>query len=240
MRLVRRLVGLIAGTAGALGLILCLAGLAGVWAGYVELVRRVDRVFERANLSLSGVQDNLGRATDRLRETEAELEAVRERERDLAARPPVERPGRREPSRKAVEALGTGLGEARTTLVRATEAALLANGLLDALAELPAVERVNIETDRLKEASAQLDELTERSTKLAELLARASPAKDHEVAGESSRAAEAVRRPINLAQTGSDRLEDVRQNVATSHARIHGWINGIAAVAIIVLVWIGV
>jgi hypothetical protein len=110
--------------------------------------------------------------------------------------------------------------------------------VLDALAELPAVERVNIDTDRLKEASAQLDELTGQANRLSELLARAAPPGEDEVAGESSRAADAVRRPIAIAASGADRLEDGRQKVAAGHARVRYWVNVAAAVLTVVLVWI--
>jgi hypothetical protein len=238
MRVVRRLAGLLSGAAGATGFVLAAAGLVGVWVGYVEVVRRVDRVFEGADRALAGVQENLRRATDRLRETEAELEAVRKREADLATRPPVERPGRREASRKVVEGLGPGVAEARAILVNATEAALVANGLLDALAELPAVERVNVDTERLKEASAQLAELTEQSTRLAGLLARSAPAADDQVGGETSRAVAAVRRPIALTEAGSDRIENGRQSIAAGHVRVLHWINVVAAVLSVVVVWI--
>jgi len=240
MRLIRRLVGLVSGTAGLIGLVLGVAGLAGVWVGYTEVTRRVDAVFDRADQALAGAQDNLRQATDRLRQTEVELEAVRKREADRTADPPAQRPGRREASRKAVEALGPGVTEARATLVKATEAAMVANGLLDALAELPAVERVNVDVDRLKEASDRLSDLTERSTRLTEMLARAAPAGDDEVGGESSRAVEAVRRPIALADVGSERLESCRQSIAAGHARLVRWINGIAVVLTVVFVWIAV
>jgi hypothetical protein len=238
MRVVRRLGGLLGGAAGAVGLALCVAGAIGVWVGYAEVVRRVDRVFGGADQALVGIQGNLGEATDRLRRTEAELEAVRRREAELASQPPSERPRRREVSRKAVEGLGPGVAEARATLVKATEAALVANGLLDALAELPVVERVNIDTDRLKEASTQLGELTQRSTRLANLLAPAAPAGDGEVGVESARAVEAVRRPIALAEAGSERLEGARHKIVAARDRLMWWINAVTTVLAAVLVWI--
>jgi hypothetical protein len=234
MRFVRRLVGLLFGTAGVLGAVLGVAGLVGVWVGYLEVVRRVNRVFDGADQALAGIQSNLQQASDRLRETETELEAVRKREAERAA----DRPGRREASRKAVEALGPRMGEARSTLLKATEAGLVANGLLDALAELPAIEHVNVDTDRLKEASAQLAELTERSKKLAELLAPATPMSEEEIGAESSRAVEAVRRPIVLAEAGVDRLENGRQTIGEGHARIRRWINSLTLVLTVALVWI--
>lgn len=239
MRVVRPLVGLSAATAGAVGLVLCVGGLVGLWAVYTEVVRRVDRVFDGADRALTDAHGHLRAATERLRQTEAELEAVRQREADLAARPPAERGPRRERSRKAVEAVGPGIGEARSTLVKATEAALVAEGLLDALAEIPAVERVNVETEQLREASARLDDLTENANRLAALLARVAPPGEEDVAGESSRAIEVVRRTTHLATAGSDHLAGARQKVAAAHTRLTRWIAGIALVLAVVLVWVG-
>src|SRR5688572_18083582 len=131
MRVLRRFTGLLSGAAGATGLALCVAGLVGCWTAHAEAVRRVDRVFGRAEDALADVRGNLRKAGDRLRDSRAELVAVRKRESDLAAQPPAERRTRREVSRKAVEAVGPRAGEAREMLVNATEAALVADGLLD-------------------------------------------------------------------------------------------------------------
>ena len=237
MAMMRRAGGLTAGAAGLVGAALCAAGLVGVWLAHAEAMRRVDRVFGRAEQALADVQENLGQAADRLRQTETELEAVRQREADLAAQPPAQRGARRELSRRAVESVGPGVGEARTLLVRATEAGLVANGLLDALAELPG-DRVHVETDRLKETATQIADLTEKTNKLSELLARATPAAGDDVQPESARAVEAVRRPIALAEDGADRLERGRQSVAAGHAKLRRWVGGTAAALTVVLLWI--
>jgi hypothetical protein len=234
MGIARRLGGL---TAGLVGSALCVAGLVGVWLAYAEVMRRVDRVFGRADQSLADVQGNLLQAVVRLRETEAELEAVRKREADLAAQPPAQRGARRELSRRAVESVGPGVGEARALLVRATEAGLLANGLLDALAELPG-DRGRVDTDRLKETADQFANLTEKTGKLTELLARTTPAGNDPVEPESSRAVEAVRRPIALAEAAAERLDGSRQSISEGHATLRRWIVGLAAALTVVLVWI--
>lgn len=234
MRVVRRLGGLLSGGAGVTGLVLCVAGLVGVWVGYIEVVRRVDRVFVGADQALADVQESLRRATNRLRETESELEGIRQRE----TQPPAQRGVRRAVSRKAVEAVGPGVGEAREMLVKASEAALVANGFLDALGEFPVVERVQIDTDRLKQASAQLGDVTERTTRLAGLLAQADPAGDEQLGGESSRAVEAVRRPIALADAASNHLNSSRERITAGHARAGQWIIGIAVALTVVLLWI--
>jgi hypothetical protein len=238
MRFARRLIGLLSGTAGLVGVLLGVAGLAGVWIGYNEVMRRTNGIFDRADQVLAGARDNLRHATDRLRATETELDAVRQREAGLASEPPDQRPAKRAVSRKALDALGPGVAEARSTLMKATDAALVANGLLEALAELPGVERVNIDPDRLKEASVRLDELTEKSTRLIDLLARAGPANGDDTSAESFRAVEAVRKPIALAEGGSERLESGRLSIGAAHDRLIWWINRIAGVLAVILVWI--
>jgi hypothetical protein len=238
MRLARRLLGLVSGAAGLVGLLLGLAGLVGVWVGYTEVMRRVNGIFDRTDQALAGAHHNLRQATDRLRATESELEAIRNREADLASQSPDQRPAKRAASRKALESVGPGVAEARSTLVKSTEAALVASGLLDALAELPGVERVNVDPDRLKETSARLDELTEKSTRLTELLARAGAANGDDVAGETTRAVEAVRKPIALAEAGSERLESCRQSIGAAHDRLVRWINWITVALALILFWI--
>ncbi len=84
--------------------------------------------------------------SDRLRLTRQELEAVQQREVELAAKPPAERSLHRAMSRKVAEGATPQLSEARHKVVKATEAALILNGFLEALAELPIGQSVGIET----------------------------------------------------------------------------------------------
>ena len=238
MGIARRVAGLTAGTAGLVGTALCVAGLVAVGLTYAEVMRRVDRLFGRADQALADVRQNLDQAAARLRETETELEAVRKREADLAAQPPAQRGARRDLSRRAVESVGPGTAEVRALLVKATEAGLIANGLLEALAELPMTDRVHVDADRLKEMSDRLGDLIEQSNRLAGVLARVGPAGEEDARSESSRAVEAVRQPIARIDSGSERVEGARQSITGAHARIGRWVIGLAVSLAGVLVWI--
>jgi hypothetical protein len=240
MRLARRLIGMVLGSAGAAGVVLCVAGLVGCWVAYFEVLRRVDRVFDRADRALVEIRENLDQVGTRLRQTELELETVQKRETDVASTPPAERVARRAESRKLVETVNPHVGEIRELLVKATEAALVANGLLDALAELPIVDRVSVDTDRLKETSAQLSVLAERSARLASLLGRPTPTTDDEISGEASRAAEALRRTMALADSGTARLESGRERIADGRGRAIRCTNAVAVTLTVVLLWIAI
>src|SRR5687768_17348903 len=123
MHTLRRSLAAVCGLAGAVGLVACITGIVGCWAMYAELTTRTDRVFGRAGGSLSGLRDDLLQVRDRLRQTEQDLDAVRRREEEFAARPSADRDKHRALSRKAVEGASPHLGDARRKLVTATEAA---------------------------------------------------------------------------------------------------------------------
>jgi hypothetical protein len=239
MRLLRRLVGLLSGVAGLIGLLLCIVGVAGCWMLHAEIIGRVDRTFGRAESALADARDHLGKAGDRLRRTETELQAIQKREADLASRPPAERTARRALTRKSLGALEPQLGEARELLVQATEVGLVVNGLLDALAELPLVERLNVDADRLKTTSTQLSEAIDRSAKLSTVLARAAPDDSTDIAGESTRTAEILGRILASVDGATDRVDGVRGKVEASHGRISHWVTTGALIVTLALVWIG-
>src|SRR4029077_15641478 len=111
-------------------------------------IRRVNDTHGRAEVMITEVRDSLDQVSRRLRQTERELDTMRQREENLAAQPPDERNTRRALSLRAMAAVKPNLGDAREKLLKSVEAGLVLNGLLEALAETPLVERTSIDTDR--------------------------------------------------------------------------------------------
>jgi hypothetical protein len=240
MRMARRLIGTLGGTAGAVGLLLCIAGIVGCWWLRAEATRRAHRALGHAEELLVEVRDSLGQIGVRLRQTHQELDSIRHREADLAAHPPAERSTRKALSRKAIAAVSPQLGEARGQLAKAIEVGLVLNGLLDALAELPLVERTGVDTDRLKQSSAQLSELIEKADKLAGSLGRsAAEQPDATTTEESTRLAGSVGRLMAAMDEGSSRANEAREKIADRHARIVHWVSAAAVALTVILVWIG-
>ena len=136
MGLIRRLFGIVCGTAGLIGLLLSVAGIFGCWLGHAEVHRRVDRTFDRADSSLAQADQSLRQVGQHLTETQSELAALRKRESEMASQPPAGKSARRLLSKKAAASFNPQFVEARQMLVQATEVTLVVNGLMDALAEL--------------------------------------------------------------------------------------------------------
>jgi len=221
-------------------LILCVAGIVGCWYLRAEAIRRMEATLGRAVEITADVRDSLDQVVLRLRQTERELASIRQREEGLAARPPEERTARRALSRTALAALKPGLGDAREKLVKSVEAGLVLNGLLEALAETPLVERTNIDTDRLKDSSARLSELIEQADRLAAALAGPPAAQpDATPAEESARLSGVIAAIIARAEEGSRRAGAGGERIADKRGRVAYWIDLIALTLTAAFVWIG-
>jgi hypothetical protein len=226
---------------GGTGFLLCLNALVGCWWLHSQVVDRVDRSFGRADTLLVGVGESLDQVGGRMRQTRQELEAIQHREANLAANPPPEPDARRALTRKALSAINPQLGEARSNLVKATEIALVVNGLLDALADLPLVERTSVDTDQLKQTSDRVSVVIGSTDKLVSLLGNSAPEQaDSKTSDELSRLVKLVNQITMATDGGSDRVQVARLTVADRQARIKTWITRIAALLTVSLVWIGV
>lgn len=229
MRSARRLVAALLGLLGTTGTLLCTAGLVGVWVLHADLTDRADRAFGRAGERLGAARTELARAADRLRRTRAEVEAVERREAEAA--PPA---AKRRPvlPRASAESTSASLVQARQSLVTAVELGLVAGGVLDVLAELPAAERIGVDTARLRGASDQLADLIRTADRFAAALPGGPDEPDAGIA-------ERVDRVVSTLDEAAGQVDDARGRVADWHRRTARALAVAAAGATAVLVWIG-
>lgn len=227
MRPARRLLAALFGLLGATGTILCAAGVVGVWVLHTDLRGRADRAFGLVEDRLAPTRAELGRAADKLREIGREVEAVEKREEEPGAK------RRRAIPKATAAAASSQLGQVRQGLVTATEVGLVADGVLDLLAELPAAERVGIDTAKLRDASGQLSDLIRTADRVAAALPRTADEPD------DPGIADGVRR---VAAT----LDEAAAHMGGAHARVvewHQWtvraLLVVAAGVTALLVWIG-
>jgi hypothetical protein len=236
MSAICRFLGMLAGTAGLIGLLACVGGIIGCWSLHGELSRRLNGVFDRVDGALAEIGGDVLRARDGLRSVRRDLDAVRTSPATPAPGPSQESVGRRPTADRAMAAVGRQLGEIKPQLGRAVEIGLVANGLLEVLSDLWLAERAGIDTDRLHEASDQLTGLIGKAQKLATSIdGRAEPG----MADEPSRLSQSVARIIGITEQAAERGEGVRERVAGRRMRIGRLLTALAWASTAVLLWIG-
>jgi hypothetical protein len=222
MRHARQLVGLVCRAAGAIGLFMSLASIAGCWWLYALAASRVDRVFDRVAALLADVA----------RETDQVESLLRQVGQDIDAR--------RLLSDRAREVTALRLDEAREKLIKATEIGQKINGMLETTAEMAITERVGVDTKKLAEVSRHLSDLIGRTKKLTAALA-VSPAGPIETLA-------AVEVPVLVKTTAeivallvdvSGRAGAVRERLTELRHRTIRAMTVTAAVATALAIWIG-
>jgi hypothetical protein len=203
---------------GVLGLMLCVLGGIHCWRVHGEATRRLNVLFDRADTLLADAGGDVERVRDALKQVRA----------DLATPRPAS------PGDRAMAAVARRLGDARPGLTRAVEIGMLADGVLDALAELSLTERAGVDTDRLKDASDQLSTLVARAEKLS------ATAGGSDTADETTRLADAVSRAATFLTETAARIAAARDRIAGRRQEILQRVTYVAVMATVVLVWIAV
>lgn len=234
MRPLRRLLAALLGLLGATGTVFCVAGVVGTWVLRADLTARADRVFDRVETRLGPAREELVRAADRLRQVRREVEEVERREAEPAAAPAAKRRRAVVPKATAKSA-SSQFGQARQAVVSATEVGLVADGVLDVLAELPAAERVGLDTARLRDASAQLSDLIRTAERLSAALPRAADDPDDPVADLGDR----VGRVASTLDEATAHMGDAHARVADWHHRTVRALTLAAVVLTALFVWVG-
>ena len=114
----------------------------------------------------------------------------------------------------------------------AVELGLVADGVLDVLAELSVAERVGVDTARMREASDQLSDLIRTADRLAAALPRAPDESDAGIADRVGRVASTL-------DEAAGQVDDARGRVADWHRRTVRALTLVTVVATALLVWIG-
>ena len=237
MHTVWRVLRAVLGLAGLVGTVLCLAGIVGCWVLYAEAVRRTDRALGRVTDALTAHHANLVRARDQLVRTRGELNDLRERDAEVNV---PERNARRSKLRQTSAGATAKLADARRVVVGATEAALVAEGFLSALAELPVADRVGVDVEALRDAADRLSDAAQTTERLSGLLGPAAPEPSGTAVREhSARLDELLGAVAGAVGAGAERLENARERTERLRAPLVRAFTGAALLGTFLLAWIG-
>jgi hypothetical protein len=233
MKTRRKVVGIALLVLGGAGLVLSLAGVAGVWVVRGPLRERLARAFGRVERVLATADADLRTvraALDRSRQT---LSAAREE-----PSPPARDGKKRSPLMKVAattitQELAPRAGDLGTTLGRVNEAAVVANTLLEDFDKLSFAGAGKLDAEGLRGAEELLAEVTRTTQALGGLF----PDDPSGKAEEARAAQRALDRVEELAAACEARVEETAAGVRRLESRADVWTSQGPVVATVLLLW---
>ncbi len=238
MRLLRRALAAGVLLLSSAGVVLCVAGVIGVWwvrADVMDAVEKIDARLAQGVQRASAVNTGVRRALDQAR---ADVGRVRSEAVNLG-------PGKNGLAAAAVrklvrEQVGPHVGDVGGRLVTGAEAAAAVAALLQSASDLPFAPSCRIDPERLGRAA---DEASALVGALDKLQATVGDAEQADAGPEVGPAAGEVDSVLQRCQAVVDdwqsSLDAVRGELAEFKARILGWVTFAALGATAVLAWLG-
>src|SRR5439155_5676468 len=164
------------------GMILCAAGIVGIWIVRPPLRERLTRVFDRVDGLLDTARRDLVVVQVAVNRSRQELAAFRQAPREGAAA--SKRQGlRKNLSRTVARELAPRSGDLRATLGRVAEASVALNGLLAGADKLPFAAPAGLDAESMGDVHETLTQVTKRAQELSSLFPEDGTGSPDEKAG---------------------------------------------------------
>jgi hypothetical protein len=192
----------------------------------------------RAEDLLDKTGRGLGRVHALVKKARADLEAFRD-EPAGASSPPKKRALKAAVTRRLATDLSSRLGDARDSIESLTDAAVVANSILDGLAELPVASSGRLDQERLKETSQRLQSVAEQARQLSARLKK-TPAKDGDdaqVRQTSARMNQVLAQVSGSLEELISRADACKGDIAEIRREVASWLTTATVAASVVLFW---
>ncbi len=241
MLLCKRLVALLVLFLSSIGLLVGLAGIAGVWVVRQKVTGGVDHLFAKTEEALQFTSRGISKGETFLADSQKDLKKVQAVVVVLQSGV-VQLPGMQALVKTTYKKLKPNLEQVQGQLLAAKDSALVLNKLLELLKEIPLSETPRLQEERLEKWSERLQTLATATQELHDALeneqflfdgkllkkVQASLAKVEQIL-------EDVRHVVNEIKEG---IAEAGTETQELHQHLHSWIGGIAIVLTIVLLWI--
>jgi hypothetical protein len=160
MKALRRLVGAIAALISAIGIVVCAAGIAGVWIGHQRITdkaRTITAKFDGGLERVSVANQNVRRAADRAR---ADVALVRKESADLNGDHETRRRAARTIGTLIQQRVGPAVDEFGGRLATVSDTAAAAASLLETLQEAPLGQLPLFDPDQLTQRASEVQRLS--------------------------------------------------------------------------------
>jgi hypothetical protein len=229
MTLVWRVLILLVVVVAVAALLLSLTVGVGVWAVKGPVTDFTTRKFDKAEAALDKADRGLALVKSSLANADERLAEVR-RQQQAAPRDNV---ARRLMAQMVQRAIAPQLGEAQAASTAIAEALVVAQSLLEDVAELP-TEKTGLDAERLTRLQGQLSQATPAVWELNRLLGDT----EQDVDEQCSRIQLLLRSGQELAAGYESRLAEVRQQTERVRARTLAWMTPGAAIISVACFWI--
>jgi hypothetical protein len=234
MKVVKRILGVLALLLGAAGLLLSLAVGAGVWVVKEPVTARATHLSQRVDAKLDLAEQKLDHAQTSLANAAERLENVKEERRQL---PGDSGPGdfaRRAVVRTVQRTFAPELNNAHQDLDAVAEAAVVVNSVLEDVGNLPFLSETGLDMDRLAEINSRIASVGPAAWELSRLLGDADPEADAQM----SRIEQLLTRLRELVADYQNQVKQVRQRTTALKDKVFAWITPAAILVSSVEFWI--
>jgi hypothetical protein len=240
MSAIRRALALVSVLLSLVFFVACAAGIAGAWVVKKPLTERATRLFTRTEAILNETAENLQGARNVLKQAQQSLGTVQANSLKLGDDPKQNSPIVQSIVQQVASNLAPKVGDVRQTLGSVTEAAVVANTVLDNLNEIPLVSVSHLDTDQLQATSDQLTTLAAKAQQLSALLPEKN-AKDASAAAVNGPAAsmeDILRTLQSVADEYEPRVVELKDRVGEVRSHLVRWIDWGTIGLTLVLGWL--
>ncbi len=221
------------------GLLLSLAGGAGVWIVKEPATAKATHVFERieaaldiADQALDHVKTSLARAAER-------LESAKQEQKKIAQQPRRNNMMGRLLARTVQQRIAPEFDDAHENLHTVAEAAVVVNSVLEDLGNFPFLSVTGLDIEGLTEINNRLADVGPRAWELSRLLGESGSQADSDAANtQLSRIERALQSMGGLIAEYEPKLTKVRQRTEALKSRTLPWITPAAVLVSLTCLWI--
>ena len=239
MSLSRRFVGAVALVFSTVGIVCCVAGIAGIWMLHQTVRERVENATARLDGGLQRASAANQKVFRALEQARASVVQVSKESAALS--------GSDEKSRRATSALvklvrrqvGPNINDLGVRLATLSDAATAISSLLQSFQEFQPFASGRLKSDRIE---GWTDQAAQLSTTLRRLEAAVGDGNKESSGREIAAASGAVESALQRCQAKMDdwqlELEGAREELRDARTQVLGWLTSVVIVATLVFVWV--
>jgi hypothetical protein len=218
------------------GLLVSLAGGAGVWVVKGPVTDKATKTFGRVEAKLDVAAQGLEQVKTSLDRAVERLAAAREEQRQLTRTPGKVGMAQRLLARTLQQRLAPEVGNASEKLHTVAEAAVVVNTVLEDLGNFPLLSEAGLDLDGLTELNGRLAEVAPRAWELSRLFGEAAPGPDADTQlSRIDRALKAMRASVAGYEL---QVAQVRGRTEELKSRTLPWITPAAVAVSLVCFWV--